>query len=331
MFSIKIAVKFGSDEIIVYRQGVGVIARHPAFLAVSARNGLKSVKAYGREAQKMLDNDKIKVYKPIEKNEIVNEKYATLLIKKILEDSILDKLFLKFINAVAIVPCGTTYAQLTKIKTVFRRAGMSKVTFVQNAVCVRYDLDDIDSNVYSMVVDIGKYCTDVSVLNKHDFYKGKTLIIGGHDMDIALQTYIADNHGLDISLDSAEKVKKDIASLYNKDMFSTEYKAFDEYSALVTNQISANEVRVAIGGVFETIFDNISKFIQDLPKEIQSDLHKTGIMFVGGVANIAGLYEYAKKRLDFPITVSHDPSVAVVLGAGKMLASGDTFTRINFK
>ena len=34
MFNIDLAIKFGSNEIIIYRKGIGIIAKEPAFLAV---------------------------------------------------------------------------------------------------------------------------------------------------------------------------------------------------------------------------------------------------------------------------------------------------------
>ena len=43
MFNIDLAIKFGSNEIIIYRKGIGIIAKEPAFLAV-IENGKKKLR-----------------------------------------------------------------------------------------------------------------------------------------------------------------------------------------------------------------------------------------------------------------------------------------------
>lgn len=52
-------------------------------------------------------------------------------------------------------------------------------------------------------------------------------------------------------------------------------------------------------------------------------------MFVGGASCIAGLYEYAKKKLDLPIIIQESPMDSVILGAGKLLSSEKKFLKIN--
>ena len=71
--------------------------------------------------------------------------------------------------------------------------------------------------------------------------------------------------------------------------------------------------------------------INNLPIEIVADIYNNGIMFVGGASKIAGLYEYAKKKLDLPIIVPEDPEDSIILGAGKLLNSGNEFLKINIK
>ncbi len=51
-------------------------------------------------------------------------------------------------------------------------------------------------------------------------------------------------------------------------------------------------------------------------------------MFVGGGSKIAGLYEYAKNKLDFPVIVADEPADAVVLWLGKLLSSEKEFLKL---
>lgn len=330
MFNIDLAIKFGSNEIIVYRKGLGIIAKEPAFLAV-VENGKKfKVKATGKRAEKMFlsKSSNVTVYQPIKNSEIVNEEMAVILISEILKNIIKDKFLLTNLSALVAVPCALNERQLKLLRKVLHESGINKVSFVQNSVCVRANLD-LDSHSYIMVVDIGKYITDISVLNEYNFNFGRMYFIGGQDMDKSITTFIADNHGLEVSDLTSEAAKNEVASLYDRDMYKTEYIGIDENNKFVRDNISANEIRLAIINIYDEIFKLIEDVMQRLPKEISADVYNNGVVFVGGASSIPGLYEYAKKKLDLPISVPDEPMDSVILGAGKLISSNKEFLKIN--
>lgn len=331
MFSIELGIKFGSNEIIICRKGMGIIAKEPAYLAV-IENGKKiKVKATGTKAQKlfMSKSSNVTVYQPIVNSEIVDEKMAVVLISQILADVITDKFLLSNLKALVSVPCALNEMQLRKIKTVLMRSGINKVNFVQNSVCARANQDDLDSHSYIMVVDIGKFITDISVLNEYNFHFGRVYYIGGQDMDKSITTFIMDNHNLQVSDMTSEAIKNEVSSLYDRDLYKTEYVAIDEYNKFVKHEISASEVRVAIINTYDKIFKLITDVLAKLPKETIKEVYNNGILFVGGASTIPGLYEYAKKQLDMPIIMSDEPSYMVIEGLGKLLSSDKEFIKIN--
>ena len=81
---------------------------------------------------------------------------------------------------------------------------------MQNGVCARENLD-IDSHARIMVVDIGKYITDISVLNDYNFDFGRMFFLGGEDMDESLTSFIQDNYNLEIANMTSEAIKNEIA------------------------------------------------------------------------------------------------------------------------
>ena len=330
MFNIDLAIKFGSNEIIVYRKGLGIIAKEPAFLAV-VENGKKfKVKATGKRAEKMFlsKSSNVTVYQPIKNSEIVNEEMAVVLISEILKNIIRDRFLLTNLSALVAVPCALNERQLKLLRKVLHESGINKVSFVQNSVCVRANLD-LDSHSYIMVVDIGKYITDISVLNEYNFNFGRMYFIGGQDMDKSITTFIADNHGLEVSDLTSEAAKNEVASLYDRDMYKTEYIGIGENNKFVRDNISANEIRLAIINIYDEIFKLIEDVMQRLPKEISADVYNNGVVFVGGASSIPGLYEYAKKKLDLPVSVPDEPMDSVILGAGKLISSNKEFLKIN--
>ncbi len=329
MFNIDLAIKFGSNEIIVYRKGLGIIAKEPAYLAVDQSGNKIKVKAIGKKAEKMFlsKTNQATVYCPIVNGEVVDEKMAVLLIDEILNNVIKDRLVLSRLYALVAVPCALNENQLKLIKRVLNQSGVNKVEFVQNAVCVQTNME-IDSHAHLMVVDIGKFVTDISVLNEYNFSFGRLYFIGGEDMDKSISTFIADNHNLKVSNRTSETIKNEIASLYDKDLNQTDYLGQDDNGKLVKHEITASETKVAICNVYDAIFKFIGECLEKLPQDVKKDVYNTGIAFVGGASTIPGLYEYAKNKLDLPIFVIENPADAVILGAGKLLIKNKEFLKI---
>lgn len=329
MFNIDLAIKFGSNEIIIYRKGFGIIAKEPAFLAVEEVGKKIKVKATGKKAEKLFlsNSSNVTIYQPIENSEIINEKMATILLSEIMEDVLQDKFLLTKLTALVAVPCALNEKQISVLKRVLHNSGINKIQFVQNSVCAKQNLN-LDAHSHIMVVDIGKYITDISVLNDFSFDFGRMYYIGGANMDNSITTFIQDNHNLEVSDLSSEAIKNEVASLYERDMYKTEYIGIDANNKFVKNNITANEVRVAITNVYDTIIELINNVLKELPKDIVADVYKNGVLFVGGASSIAGLYEYAKKKLDLPIIIAEQPMDAVILGAGKLLSSEKEFLKI---
>ena len=329
MFKIDLAIKFGSNEIIVYRKAYGIVTKVPAYLAIK-RDGKKvKVQAIGKNAEILLraSSQNVEVLNPIVNSEIVDEKMAVLLMSEILKDVIQDRFLLTKLRALVAVPSGMREEQLIKIKRVLLEAGINNVSFVINSVGARNMLD-VDSQAHIMVVDIGKYLTDISILNEYNFTFGRTYFFGGVNMDKSITTFISDNHGLKVNDRTSEMVKNEIASLYERDLNKIEYSGFDN-DKLVKHEITANEIRVAIVGLYDKIFEFIEDILKQVSKEVLHDIYNFGIMFVGGASSIPGLYEYAKKKLDLPIIVPDDPSDFVINGVGKLMSSDKEFLKIN--
>ena len=330
MSKVELAIKFGSNEIIVFRKGLGIVDKVPAYLAVVENGKNIKVKATGKEAEKLFHSksSNVTVYQPIVKSEIVDTKMASLLMCEIIKKVVADKFLLSSVSVLLAVPCALNESQLIQIKKVMQSSGVNKVTFVQNGVCARSNLD-IDSHARVMVVDIGKYITDISVLNHYNFDFGRMYYVGGENMDDSLTSFIQDNYNLEVSNMTSEAIKNEIASLYDRDLYRTEYVGIDENNKFVRQEITASEVKVAIVNIYEKIFELIKQVLTELDKDIVADVYNNGIMFVGGASQISGLYEYAKKKLDLPIIVPEEPQDCVILGAGKLLSKDGEFIKIN--
>lgn len=314
---IELAIKFGSNEIIVYRKGRGIVARKSSYVATLKSNG--KICAYGDDAKRLceLKGSQYELNEPLQGINVVNKKLATALLNNIISESVLDN---GLISALVAVPCALTEQKLLELKMLLQGLGIFKITFVQNSVCVRNGLTDVDEDAQVMVVDMGKFLTDISVLTKYEFIMGRNYLVGGGEMDYALATYVEDNYGVKISEDNAESIKNELASMHSQDVYTVTFDGINSQDEYQQVTMRANEARVAIIGVYDKIFDLIEEVLEELPSTTLAEVKKYGIVFTGGVASIDGLVEYATKRLNLPVHVVDNPKDAVILGAGKLLS-----------
>lgn len=313
---IELAIKFGSNEIIVFRKGFGIVSRISSYVATN-KSGSK-ICAYGDKAKHLcnLKSSQYTLHEPIQGIDVVNTKLAKALLNYIINQTVDEN---GKIEALVAVPCALTEKKLLELKILLNSVGISKMTFVQNAVCVRTNLKT-NEDAKVMVVDMGKYLVDVSVLTRYEFIAGRNYLIGGAEMDNALATYIQDNYDVTISKEDAENVKNELASMYANDMYTTTFKGIDANSEYKDVTMRANEARVAVVGVYDKIFDLIEEVLETLPSATLADVKKYGIVFTGGVSSINGLVEYASKRFNMPTMVVDNPKDAVILGAGQLLS-----------
>lgn len=314
---IELAIKFGSNEIIVYRKGRGIIARSSTYVATSKSNG--KICAYGDDAKHLCEikASKYDLCQPVRGVDVVEPNLAVSLLKHVIDKGLTDN---GLIWALVAVPCALPEKKLLELQIILKNAGVFKSIFVQNAVCVRTNLTHVSDDAKVMIVDIGKYVTDISVATKYEFLAGRNYLIGGIEMDYALQIYIEDNYNMFVDDEQTQTIKEEIASVYENDMYTMTFDAInpqDEYKQVT---MRANEARVAIIGVYDKIFDLIEEVMETLPNQVLAEVKRNGIVFTGGVASIDGLVEYATKRLNIPSIVVENPKDAVILGAGKLLS-----------
>ncbi|MBO5910179.1 MAG: rod shape-determining protein, partial [Clostridia bacterium] len=234
MSKVELAIKFGSNEIIVYRKGLGIIARQSSYVATPINKPKGKIYAYGDDAKRLceLKTSKYELHQPIQGIDITNGHLAQQLIINIINNALFEG---GSISALVAVPCALTEKKLLELKLILHSAGISKVTFVPNEVCIRANMSSVEDDAKVAIADIGKFLVDVSVLTRYDMLKGRSYLVGGGEMDIALATYIEDNYGVKITTEQAETIKDEIASMFDNDMYTVTFEGIDlnnEYKAV---------------------------------------------------------------------------------------------------
>ena len=322
MASIFLAIKLGSTTTTIFRQGDGLVLKEPSLIAVSGNLKNREVKAIGYEAQRLVGRSasNTSIVPPIVHGLVNNVELATAMLRGFVRKVCPDKLFKPNIRALLCVPLGISLSDKKTFEKVCYSAGISDVTIMPAILCSAIGQNlDIEGKYGKLVANIGGGCTNIAVIANNTIVNGVSIGIGGTKINTAIEQYVAEKYNLKISLSSAEKIKQDVASLFDSYSATTDIDGLD----LTTKEnrtiaISSQEIHPIMNHYYEKICQAIETVVNMCPPDIISDVYKSGAHLSGSQCTYPGLEKYLKHRLNMPITIS-EVSKTDIWGASKLL------------
>ena len=165
-------------------------------------------------------------------------------------------------------------------------------------------------------VNIGASSTEIAILCDGDITYTHREPVGGEDFDKAVQQYIAEQGGVNVSLSVARAIKEQLGSVWHgKEDESVEIEG--------TLSLTGNQVKMTIStedivGVFEKplhkLLMAVAVAIKSIPLGNVEKTFKTGIVLTGGGAMIHGLDLMMGKVLGISVKKPDDPINSVAKG-----------------
>ncbi len=323
MASVKFAIDFDSSYTNIYKLGSGLVLSEPTVAAVEDTPACK-IKAMGKEAYKLIGKTAkdTRIVFPVFEGEIVNEKVAEELLLAFLQKVGYGS---KLIGCSAIfgVPCGASAEMLAKYKKVASSVGIGEVYFsekpVLSALGQRIALTDSSAR---FVIDMSGGTTSVAALSLSGVISGVSINFGSNKISADVIDFLAERFGVQIGLQTAEKLKKEIGSLDPGDGLSAIISGRSTVNGEVkTLKVRAGDIVVPIKGYYDTIADIALTVIKKLPPETASEIRRSGVYVSGIGASAYGLEKYFSDKLGLKVNVASDGMYSVALGGG--IAIGD--------
>src|SRR5262249_38962722 len=148
-------------------------------------------------------------------------------------------------------------------------------------------------------------------------------------LDSALREYIRRTHGVAIGDQTAEELKKTLASALpvNPDVIGS-VKGRDIVTGLPkTVKVTRNELAKAIKYELDTIVKAIKTVLEQTPPELASDIIDNGIVMTGGTSLLAHLPQLIQKESGVKVRLADDALLAVASGTGILLEHLDDYKR----
>ena len=149
--------------------------------------------------------------------------------------------------------------------------------------------------------------------------------VAGDKMDEAIIQHLKRKYNLLIGERTAELIKISIGSASpSAEEESMLVKGRDLVAGIPkTIEISAEEIRKALGDPINSIVEAVRMTLERTPPELSADIIDKGIVLAGGGALLTNIDVLLREETGLPVIVAEDPLSCVALGCGKILEELD--------
>lgn len=317
MKKINFAISLGSSMTSIYKAGVGVVL-HDRSVVVTGIKGRKEVAvAVGEDAY----TSKLEYRKVIDNGEVDFSLAELLLGEYFKRVGISRKDGVMFLVSLENMKLASEYKNLAYA------LGVNYVQVIPSVVATAYGFEIEKFRKSFLILDIGSN-TEVAVINNGRILTGATIYNGGDNIDQKIARYIYEEKGIELSKDSAEKVKNELASLLPNDIRSIEVEGFIKDTTEYSNvRIKSDDIFGLVVEEYSNIASVVLHLLSTLDSEINQDIKRHGIYLCGASSKIVGIDKFLKVKLNLN-SFKYKPDAVTMIGAGQILDDPDNITKI---
>jgi len=359
-FSSDIGIDLGTANTLVFVKGKGIVIREPSVVAVHKKT--KKVLAIGTEAKKMMGKtpQNIKTVRPLKGGVIADFDATEAMIRHYIRQvhEMGNKLSSVWARPRVVIgiPSAVTEVQRRAVWEAALNSGAREAFLIEEPMAGAIGENiSVFQSMGVMVVDIGGGTTEIAIISLGGIVVSRSLRQAGDDMDAAILHYLRLRHGLLIGERSAEELKMQVGSAYERsskaksqksspkaDQPSAEKASKEEEKERVaivrgrdletglprSLRVTESEIREALSPIITQVIEAVADVLEEAPPELLSDILERGILLTGGGAHLKGLDQLIVERTHMPVAVSEDPLTSVVRGTGKVLEDDSILSRV---
>jgi len=322
-----LAIDLGTANTVVYRRNVGVVVFEPSVVAIDERT--KAVQAIGTEAKRMIGRTpaSISAIRPLRHGVIADFDITEQMLRYFLRRGRTGR----SPRVVICVPSGVTQVERRAVIEAALSAGAANAYLIEEPMAGAIGADlPVAEPAGTMVVDIGGGTSEMAVVSLGGIVVGRSLRLGGYELDEAIVHYVRDTHRLLIGQERAEDVKIAIGSVRPDSRQHGEgaVAGRDLTSGLLKRiMLGTEEVREALEQPVTQIVEAIKGTLEITPPELAADISDRGFVLVGGGALLRGIDARLEAETGVPVEVADSPLTSVAIGAGRSLEELDSYRR----
>ena len=315
-----LAIDLGTANVLVYRQGAGIVYDEPSLVALGASDG--QVLAAGHDAARMIagDGGNVLAMRPLRDGTMTEYDVTARMLEEIMRKVGVGRLSRP--RVLACVPSLSSAVERRAIEEAMQAAGARHVTLVEEPLAAAIGAGlPVHEPVGSLVVDVGGGRSEMAVVSMGGVVEGHPVRLGGYDLDAAITEHLRATYGVAIGEKAAEELKIAIGSAFPR---GTERRAIVIGRELASGntvevELSEGELRAAMAVPIRGIVESARATLAEAPPELTHDVLDTGMFLTGGGSLLRGLDMLLARECEVPVHVTEDPLRTVAVGAGHML------------
>lgn len=316
-----IGIDLGTANTLVFMKGKGIIIQEPSVVALNVRTG--DLLSVGNDAKEMIGRtpSDIMAVRPLKDGVIADFNITKLMLKYFISKSLKGMGMVKPRVLIGI-PLGITQVEKRAVLEAAHQAGAKEAFLIEEPVAAAIGAGlPVEEPRGSMVVDIGGGTTEVALLSLGGVVVGRSIRVGGDEMNQSIVRYIRRKYNLEIGERTAEIAK--INSGYAIDVPADETVSIKGRSLATGLPISidckAREISEALLEPLNSILEAVRSTLEKTPPELAADIMNYGMTLTGGGALLKNMDKFLQNAIKMPIHIADDPMSCVARGTGRAL------------
>jgi rod shape-determining protein MreB len=211
-------------------------------------------------------------------------------------------------------------AEHNQFSQLLRQVGVRKFRYVSRlmAIGTALQLPLMDPQAHC-IIDIGGHTTEIGVVSCGSVVRSRQFKIGGDTFSLSLLRYLRKKYDVEISIRQADRIKEQFGSAKSTDgtevveIFGRSIaKSFPKIEHIPLFEIQKG---IAIG--IDMWISAVEGFFDELPIELSTDIAQTGVVLVGGGAQLAEIDWVLSNRLRMMVVVPEGCSELCLTGAAQ--------------
>jgi rod shape-determining protein MreB len=296
-----IALDLGTANTLVYKQGEGIVFNEPTVVAMNSTTG--AVEAMGEEAWAMIGgrSGNVVAVRPLRHGVMTEFDITQAMIEVVLRRVGVSR-FPKP-RVLTCIASESSEVERRAVDEAVRFAGGKGVVLVEQALAAAIGAGlPIHEPIGNLIVDIGGGTTEMAVASMGGVVSGRSMRVGGFDLDAAIQQHMRTRYQVMIGEKAAEDLKIAIGSAF-----------------------TVQQGKAAIVEPVRAIVEGARRTLAEAPPELTHDVLETGMFLTGGGGLLRGLDLLLSQECEVPVHLTERPLETVVLGAGVMLEHLDDY------
>jgi rod shape-determining protein MreB len=321
-----IALDLGTANTLVYKQGEGIVFNEPTVVAMNSATG--AVEAMGEEAWAMIGgrSGSVVAVRPLRHGVMTEFDITQAMIEVVLRRVGISR-FPKP-RVLTCIASESSEVERRAVDEAVRFAGGKGVVLVEQALAAAIGAGlPIHEPIGNLIVDIGGGTTEMAVVSLGGVVSGRSMRVGGFDLDAAIQHHMRTHYQVMIGEKAAEELKIAIGSAFPVQQGKAALVTGRELSSGAPKEfrVSEDEIRTAMSEPVRAIVEGARRTLAEAPPELTHDVLETGMFLTGGGGLLRGLDLLLSQECEVPVHLTERPLETVVLGAGVMLEHLDDY------